>query len=71
MNKLWTNFLIVAIIVIFIFIGYEVYLASSGANTTFSRSVTKISPNLGTEKLEAFAPLTVYMPLNNSDLDNK
>lgn len=71
MNKLWTNFIILAVIVIFVAVGYEVYLSSTGANATFSKTVTAINPSLGTEKLSYFSSLIANMPLEDSALDNK
>lgn len=71
MNRLWSSFIILAVIVIFIFVGYEVYLSSTGANATFSKTVSSIEPSLGTAKLAHFTSLVGNMPIADKALDNK
>ncbi len=71
MNRSWTLFLIIAILLMLVVTGYEFYYSISGANVTFNKTVSSINPKLGTEKIETFTSGSEYMIVKDSDLDEK
>lgn len=71
MNKAWTSFMVIAIVIMLAFVAYDMYISSTGGNATFSRSVVNINSSLGTTSLNRFNSLKANMPIMDTDLDNR
>ena len=54
MSRTWLSFIVIAIAIMLLVSGYEVYKSLTGGNVNFSKTVTQIPGTLNTEILDAF-----------------
>lgn len=71
MNKNWLALVIVAVITLVIYVGYQFYISLSGENSGFGKSVNAIESDLGADVLDAIKKLDQEAPVRDEALDNK
>ena len=54
MSRTWLTFIVIAIAIMLLVSGYEVYRSLTGGNVNFNKTVTQIPETLNIEILDAF-----------------
>jgi len=54
MSRTWLTFIVIAIAIMLLVSGYEVYKSLTGGNVNFNKTVTQIPETLNVEILNAF-----------------
>jgi hypothetical protein len=54
MSRTWLSFIVLAIAIMMLVSGYEVYKSLTGGNVNFSKTVTQLPETLNVEILNAF-----------------
>lgn len=54
MSRTWLTFIMIAIAIMLLVSGYEVYKSLTGGNVNFNKTVTQIPETLNIEILDAF-----------------
>jgi hypothetical protein len=54
MSRTWLNFIILAIAIMLLTSGYEIYKSVTGGNVSFNKTVTQIPGTLNEDVLDAF-----------------
>jgi len=54
MSRTWLTFIVIAIAIMLLVSGYEVYKSLTGGNVNFNKTVTQIPETLNIEILDAF-----------------
>ena len=71
MNRTWSFFMGLAIIMMMVVFAYEIFVSISGGNVTFSKTVIPIDPDLGTTYIATFEQYFPNVLIQTEQLDDK
>jgi len=71
MSKNWLTIIVIAIGMMLLFTGYEIYKSITGQNVKFTKTVTQIENNLNTPVLDAFFASREKIVIKTDNLSNK
>ena len=71
MSRTWMTFIVIAIIMLLAVMAYEFYVSINGGNVTFSKTVTPIVNQLGTEQLATYSSYFDKVLVKDESLNNK
>jgi hypothetical protein len=71
MSRTWFTFIVIAIAIMLLTSGYEIYKSVTGGNVSFNKTVQQIPDSLNVDVLDAFYNSQEKIPVHTDNLNIK